>query len=231
VAGLLLVIPSLAFAAVTVKGKVTGQQKLLNSSWNEAKDRKANRFTFREPSATVNAAVRELTAFLPKELAIAAVGTAAPAAKPQPQIVSVSGGRTSPVTIVVAQGQVVQFTNKDPFTHKLYEVGGKLAAEELAPSKSRSWTPPAVGKYELRDQATPSLRSWVVVLPHLAKVTYPTKAGDFELELDPGTYKLRGYFEGNAVGQELEAVVGTVELPLKAPLVVGDVPQDAGTGG
>jgi hypothetical protein len=53
---------------------------------------------------------------------------------------------------------------------------------------------------------------------------YPDRKGEFVLELDPGPYKLRGYFNGEPVGQELDIVITpfpTADQPLKAPLVVG----------
>jgi len=227
----LAAIPSAALAAATVKGRIAGQQKLMNSVWVDAKE-KAKTFTFREPSATVRADVRELTSYLPKELSIVATGGAGSSPKGA-KVVSVAGGRTNPVTIVVAQGQAVQFDNKDPFSHKLYETGGKMQATELPKGKSRTWTPPGPGKFEFRDQLSPSIRSWVVVLPSLAGVTHPDKKGEFSLELEPGSYKLRGYHNGDAVGQELDITVkpAPADQQLKDPLVLGDLPQDAGGGG
>jgi hypothetical protein len=55
-------------------------------------------------------------------------------------------------------------------------------------------------------------------------VGYPDRKGDFAIDLEPGKYKLRGYFNGEPVGTELEVNVTPfpVEQPLKAPLVVGD---------
>lgn len=225
-------LPTAALAAATVKGRLAGQQKLLNPVWLEAKDPKAKTYTFREPSATVRADVREMTSYLPKELCIAAIGAAAPAQKPT-RIVTIAGGRTTPVTIVVAEGQAVQFDNKDPFAHKLYETNGKMVAADILPTKSRTWTPTGTGKFEFRDSTSPSIRSWVVVVPNVVAITHPDKKGEFAIELEQGTYKLRGYHNGDAVGQELEVTVGagTADVPLKSPLVVGDLPQDAGTGG
>ena len=233
----LLAVPSVALAAanvVTVKGKVTGTGKLLNPAWNEAKDPKTHRFTFREPSLTVRQDVRNLTGYLPKELCIAAlVDGKAPTPK-VPLRVTIAGGRTSPVTLVVAEGQQIQFENLDPFPHTLYDTGAKgFAAVETPAAKSRSWTPPGAGKYEIRDKTTPSLRSWIVVEPRAVGVGYPDRKGDFAIDLEPGKYKLRGYFNGEPVGSELDAVVAPVpvEQLLKAPLQVGEGVADAGTGG
>lgn len=229
-AAALVALPLVASAAggpVTVKGKTAGASKLLNPVWNEARDPKQNRFTFREPSATVRPEVRTLTAFLPKELCIAALidGEAKPLK--QAYRVVIAGGRTSFVTLVVAPGQQIQFDNQDNFPHKLYVVGADskgFAPAETLPTKSRTWTPPGPGKYEIRDQLAPSIRSWIVVEPHCANVGYPDRKGDFQIDLEPGTYKLRGYFNGEPVGAELPVTVAPVpvEQPLKAPLAVGD---------
>jgi len=228
--GILVVgLPCFAFAAgpVTAKGKIQGAEKLLNPVWNEAKDPTAHRYTFREPSPTVRPDVRTLTPHAPKEIAVVVLGEGA--AEKVPITVTIAGGRTTPVTIVVPQGQVIQFENKDPFPHKLYDVGSKgLGAVETGPAKSRSWTPPGPGKYEVRDQVAPSIRSWVVVEPKAAKVVYPDRKGEFTIEVDPGPYKLRAYFNGEPVGQELDVVITpfpAVDQPLKAPLVVAETPS------
>jgi len=221
---LILSVPTAAFAAVTAKGKVSGAEKLMNPVWNEAKDPASHRYTFREPSPTVRSDVYALTAFLPKELAVVVIGDKGVPQK-VPVSVSIAGGRTTPVTIVVPEGQAIQFENKDPFPHKLFDTGNKgLGAVETGPAKSRSWTPPGPGKYEIRDQLAPSIRSWVVVEPKAMSSVYPDRKGEFVLELDPGPYKLRGYFNGEPVGQELDIVITpfpTADQPLKAPLVVG----------
>jgi plastocyanin len=223
----LLAVPSVAFAAV-VKGKTQNGSKLLNPSWNEAKNPKLHRYTFREPSATVRSDVWTLTGFLPKELCIAALGDEAKPDK-RPMRVVVAGGRTTPVTLVIAPGQAIQFENHDPFAHTLYDVGNKgLQPTETAKGKQRTWTPPGPGKYEVRDKATPSLRSWIVVEPKAVAVGYPiNRAGDFALELEPGHYTLRGYFNGEAVGKELEIDVRPkpAEQELRNPLVLGEPPE------
>ena len=212
---------------VTVKGKTVGANKLLNPVWNEAKDRNLDRYTFREPSATVRPDVRTLTAFLPKELCIAALvpGDAKPK---QPFYMHIAGGRASRVTLVVAPGQQIEFKNHDPFPHRIYVVGADskgLPPADIGQDKTRSWTPPAPGKYEIRDQLAPSVRSWIVVEPHVTNVGYPDRKGDFQIDLEPGAYTLRGYFNGEPVGVELPINVTPVpvEQPLRVPLVVGEV--------
>ncbi len=112
----LLTAPGVALAAVTVKGKLVNVQGLLNPVWNEAKDPKANRFNFREPSATVRADVRVLRAHLHKEVCVVALGEGAKKGD-KPLRVVVAGGRASPVTLVVAPGQEIQLENHDPWPH------------------------------------------------------------------------------------------------------------------
>jgi hypothetical protein len=221
---------------VTVKGKTVGANKLLNPVWKEAKDPSLHRFTFREPSATVRSDVRTLTAFLPKELCVTALVPGDGKPLKLPYRVVVAGGRTSPVTLVVAPGQQIQFENGDPFAHKLYVVGPDskgFSAVETGSAKSRTWTPPGPGKYEIRDQMAPSVRSWVVVEPHVVNVGYPDRKGDFQIDLDPGAYTLRGYFNGEPVGTELPINVTPVPVdqPLKAPLVVGESDAPPGPPG
>ena len=216
-------VPGVAFAAVTAKGKLSGADKLLNPVWTEAKDPNAHRYTFREPSPTVRPDVRTLTGHLPKELAIVVLGEKGTAQK-VPVTVIIAGGRTTPVTIVVPEGQVIPFENRDPFPHKIYDTGNKgLTEVETGTTKSRSWTPPGPGKYEIRDRLSPSVRSWVVVEPKAMASTYPDRKGDFAIDLEPGPHKLRAYFNGEPVGQELDVVITPfpAEQALKAPLVVG----------
>lgn len=234
----LIALPGLALADVpvkttlTAKGRITGGAALQNPVWNEAKERAAHRYTFREPSPTVLADARALSGYLPKELCIVALGDKG-APNPRPLRVVVAGGRTTPVTLVVAEGQQIQFENRDPFPHRIYDTGKKgLLAGDMQPTKTRAWTPPGPGKYEIRDETTPSLRSWIVVEPKTVGVSYPNAKGDFGIELDPGNYKLRGYFNGEPVGDELPIVIlpGQPEQTLRDPLVVGK-PKTAGSGG
>lgn len=229
---MLVAVPAGAMGATaTLKGHIVGTQKLVNPVWEEATAPGSHRYQFREPSPAVSKDVRTtLTGYLPKELCIVALGEKATPTK-LPLRVVIVGGRTSPVTLVVASGQQILFENQDPFPHKLYDTGtGGLAAGETPPSKSRSWTPPAPGKYEIRDKLAPSVRSWIVVEPRAVQVAYPDRKGDFAIDLEPGKYLLRGYFNGVAVGTEQEVLLGPTEQLLKAPLVVGDVPPVAVPG-
>lgn len=222
--------PGLALAA-TVKGRIVGTAKLFNPVWAEAKEPDAYRYTFREPSPTVRPDVRALVGHMPKELCIAALGETGKPAQ-TPLRVVVAGGRTTPVTLVVAPGQQIQFENRDPFPHKLYEATGKggLPPGDTLPTKTRAWTPPGPGKYEIRDQAAPSVRSWIVVEPKVVAVAYPDRKGEFSIDLEPGKYKLRGYFAGEPVGTEMAVDVAAGNETLRNPLAVGEV-ADAGAGG
>lgn len=224
VGALAVLVPVTAFAAATVKGKVANTQELLNPVWNEAKDPAKHRFNFREPASTVPADARVLRGHISKELCIAALQEKGEALKTPIRVV-VQGGRTSPVTIVVPPGQELQFENHDPFPHNIYEVSGKGGFNEgvMAPDKNRNWTPPGPGKYELRDKSAPSLRSWVVVEAKVVKSVYPNRKGDFAMELEPGSYTLVGFFNGEKVGDPLQVEVkpAPAEQLLKDPLKVG----------
>lgn len=215
-----------AAAAITVKGKLSGIQSLLNPVWNEAKDPKNHRFTFREPSATVSKDVRILMGHLPKELCIAVLGPEKAQAEKVPLRMVIAGGRTTPVTLVVAEGQQIQLENHDPFKHKLYTTDpkGGFPDAELLETKSITWTPPGPGKYEIRDKLVPSLRTWIVVEPNTVTVGYPNRKGEFALALEPGTYTLQGYFNGEAVGEAmpLELKPAPTTLQLQKPLKVGE---------
>jgi plastocyanin len=213
-----------ALAAVTLKGKVVNTSELLNLVWNEAKDPKNRRYNFREPAATVPPDLRVLRGHLSKELCIVALAEGAQAMK-TPLRVVVGGGRTSPTTLVIPPGQELQFENRDPFPHNLYEVSGKggLGEGQMAAEATRNWTPPGPGKYEIRDKLTPSLRSWVVVDAKAKKSVYPNRKGDFAMELEPGAYELRAYFNGEPVGEAMPVEVkpAPAEQTLPNPLKAG----------
>lgn len=223
-AAALLLVPGAAAAAVTIQGKLSGADKLLNPVWNEAKEPTSHRYSFREFSAAVPPEHRILRGFLPKELCIAVLADAGKAEK-VPLRVVVAGGRTTPVTLVVPEGQQIQFENRDPFHHHLYETTGKGGFPEgkMLADKSVNWTAPGPGTYEIRDRRFPSLRSWIVVEPRTLTVAYPNLKGEFAVSLEPGSYTLRGYHNGNKVGEDLAIEVKPAPQTqlLTAPLVVG----------
>ena len=234
-----LLAPSLGHAQdtpepVTVSGQVKGGETLLNAAWNEAADPKKHRYSFRAPSATVSGDAKRLAAYLPKELCIVALLPSKVDAAEVPVTMTVSGGRTTPVTVVVRQGQQVQIQNHDPFPHRLYDVGkvaNGLGPEDIDPTKSRTWTPPGPGKYELRDEYSPSLRSWIVVEPKAAVTTYPKMDGSFTFaEIQPGSYTLKGYFMGEPVKEPALPIVVKPILKVQKllkPLIVGKPKKDA----
>jgi hypothetical protein len=181
--------------------------------WNEAKDPGSHRYTFREPSPSVPADARILRGHLSKEVCIVALteGKAEPLKKPIRVVVE--GGRTSPVTLVVAEKQEILFENHDPWDHAIYEVSekGGLTRGTMTPEKAgseshkRTWTPPGPGVYEIRDEISPGLRSWVVVEPRTHRALFPNRKGDFDkLELDPGNYTLVAYYSGKQVATPFE---------------------------
>jgi hypothetical protein len=220
---LLFLVPTAVLAA-TAKGRVVNTQDLLNPVWNEAKDPNARRYTFREPAASVPPESRILRGHLSKELCLVALADGAQPLK-TPLRIKISGGRTSFVTLVVPQGQEIRFENHDPTPHSPYEVSGAggFTKGMMQPDGARSWTPPKPGKYEIRDELSPSLRAWVVVEPRAMKSVYPNRKGEFAMELEPGTYELRGYYNGEPVGEPmpLEVKPAPAEQPIKDPLKVG----------
>jgi hypothetical protein len=210
--------------AAHVRGAVVGYQHLLNPVWEEAKDTERHLFSFREPVPTVRAEFRRLYPHIPKELCLALLSTERTTPQ-KPVLVRVGGGRTTPVTIVVAPGTQLQFQNSDPFAHRLYAVGNAtFPASDTVKGGVRSLTAPASGSIEIRDEAAPSLRMWVITEPNVAAVAYPSLKGDFALSADtPGDYRLQAYFAGKKVGPEVPVKVGTADIDLsKAPLKVAD---------
>lgn len=226
------VVPSVAFAA-QVKGRVAGADKLMNSVWNESKEVAAHRFTWREPSPTVRADFRKLFAFAPKEVCVAAIATTEQKGGNVPLLVTVGGGRTTPVTLVVAPGTRLRFENHDPFPHKLYAVGqSTFPAAEQASMAARDWTAPGPGKYEIRDELSPSVRSWIVVEPNVAAVSYPARDGTFLFaDLPPGEYSIKAFFEGVPVGSPKPLVVGAAPLEMREPLPLVTAPDKPASGG
>lgn len=225
----LLALPSVALAQpkkVAIKGKVQGGETLLNPVWVEASDAKSHRYTFRTRSTSAGKQQRP-TAYLPRELCIAVLRKEGAAeTRGTPVTVGVSGGRTTPVTIVVPEGQPLQFVNHDPFSHRLLDVSsGGLGPEETKAGGNRTWKPPKAAVFEVRDQLAPSLRSWVVVEPRTIASGYPKRSGEFVVrDLEPGAYDLQAYFMGKPVGKALaiDVKVGAEEQEIRDPLVVAE---------
>jgi plastocyanin len=220
VAAGLALLPSTADAA-HVKGQFQGFRSLQNPVWAEAKDPKNHGYSFREPVPTVRAEFRRPFPHIPKELCVAAIAAGPQKAQP-PVLIRVGGGRTTPVTIVVTPGTRLTFQNTDPFKHKIYGVGIKtFASSETGPGATRDWSVPEAGVFEIRDDAAPSLRMWIVAEPNVASVAYPSLKGEFSINVqEPGDYTLQAYFSGKKVGAPMPVTVTEKDLELKAPIKV-----------
>jgi hypothetical protein len=203
-------------AGPNVKGKITGQEKLVPDVYAEAAKPESRRWTWREPSPSVAAQFRTLSANPSRDLCIAA--TTSGNAGPQEAIrMTVTGGRVFPTTIVVSPGTPLAFKNFDPFKHRLYVVGNpSFKAEDLGPNQVRSWSASGAGKYEVRDELFPSVRTFVIVDPQVVQVAYPGRDGAFGLTLPAGEYVLKAFFAGKQVGKPTTVTAkekSTVTLP------------------
>jgi hypothetical protein len=207
-----------------VKGKITGQDKLVPDVYAEAAKPESRRWTWREPSPSVAAQFRTLSANPSRDLCIAA--TTSGNAGPQEAIrMTVTGGRVFPTTIVVSPGTPLAFKNFDPFKHRLYVVGNaSFKAEDLAPNQVRSWSSSGAGKYEIRDELFPSVRTFVIVDPQVVQVAYPGRDGAFGLSLPGGEYVLKAFFAGKQVGKPT-----TVTAKDKSTVTLND-PLNVGAG-
>ena len=127
-----------------IRGRVSGQDKLLPDVYAEAAKPKANRWTWREPSPAVEAQFRTLSANLSRDVCIAA--TSASTAGPQePVLMKITGGRIVPTTLAVSPKTKLVLKNLDPFPHKAYIVGNKgFSAEVIQPNGPKS----VMGKFK-----------------------------------------------------------------------------------
>src|ERR1700722_881623 len=185
----------------TLKGKVSGWDKLLPGTYQEASKPDSHRFTWREPSPTVKQDFRRLSASVSRDVCVAAFGSGA-AAPHDSQRVFVTGERVSPSTIVLSVGSRLSFKNADPFPHSLYEVGNaSWGANPTAPGSSRDWAASAAGAHVIRDPLFPSLVMYVVVDAAAAEATYPDRDGNFTMNLPTGDYTIKAFFDGKPVGK------------------------------
>lgn len=205
-----------------MRGRLEGYRLLQNPVWAEARDPKHHGYSFREPVPTVRAEFRRLYPHIPKEVCIAALAATPQKPPATAVLVRVGGGRTTPVTMVVAPGTKLSFQNTDPFKHRLYIVNLKtFGASDTLPGGTREWTVPEAGSFEIRDEAAPSLRMWVVAEPSVAGIAYPSLKGEFSVPVEAaGEYRLQAFFAGKRVGPELpvtlkEADVDVSRTPLK----------------
>jgi hypothetical protein len=213
-----------AAMAGPVKGRIAGQEKLVPDVYAEAAKPDAHRYAWREPSPTVRGEFRTLFANPSRDICIAAVEAAAAPAH-EPILVRITGGRTIPTTIAVAPGTRLAFENRDPFPHRLYQVGSTTwHSEVINPAARREWTATGPGRFEFRDELFSSVRSYVVVDPGVVDVAYPGHDGAFAYSaLPPGDYVLKAFFQGKIVGKPVAVTVkGNVLVDLKDPLNVGE---------
>ncbi len=214
--------------APNVKGKITGQDKLLPEVYAEAAKTESHRWTWREPSPSVQAQFRVLSANPSRDLCIAATSSGNAAAGEAIRM-TVTGGRVFPTTIVVSPGTPLAFKNFDPFKHRLYVVGNpSFKAEDMAAGQVRSWSASGAGKYEIRDELFPTVRTFVIVDPQVVQVAYPGRDGAFGLTLPAGEYVLKAFFQGKQVGKPTPVNAKEKSaLELKDPFNVGTT-EEAG---
>lgn len=205
-----------------VKGKITGYDKLVPEVYAEAAKPEARRWTWREPSPSVAAQFRALAPNPSRDICIAA--TTGANQEKQEFLMTVTGGRVFPTTIVVTPNTTLAFKNFDPFKHRIYVMGPGaqklLPADDLQPNAVRKWSAQGPGRYEIRDELVPSVRTFVIVDPQVVQVAYPGRDGAFGFNLPAGEYVLKAFFNGHAVGKQIQFTAkdrGTVELkePMK----------------
>lgn len=212
----------LAGGNTAVKGKVQGWDKLFPAIYAEASKPEAHRYTWREPSPTVKQDFRKLTANVSRDVCVAAIGSGA--AQPhESEKVFVTGGRITPSTIVVSPGTRLQFKNADPFPHQLYEdKNAGWAATPTAPGSTRDYAAAGPGVHVIRDQLFSSIVMYVVVEPNAVDFAMPDREGNFSLQVPPGEYTLKAYFDGKPTGKPQDGLnVGEREVDLKEPLGLG----------
>jgi hypothetical protein len=194
-------------AAGPVKGRITGQEKLVPDVYVEASKPEAHRYAWREPSPTVKSDFRALSANPSREICIAAT-EAANAPAHEPILLKITGGRTIPASIVVSPGTRLSFENRDPFPHRLYQVGSTVwKAETINPGARREWSATGAGRMEFRDELFPTVRTYVVVDPQVVEIAYPGRDGAFAMNLQPGDYVLKAFFAGKQVGKPVSVTV------------------------
>lgn len=210
--------------AAKVKGKVTGFRALVNPVWDEARDPKKRGYSFREIVPTVKPEFRHLFPHIPKELCIVALAEGKQAPQKTAILIRVGGGRTTPVTIVVPPGQQLQFHNTDPFKHRLYGVGvSTFQPGDTIKGARRDWTASTAGSFEIRDEAAPSLRMWVIAEPNVAAIAYPNLKGEFALTVPTeGKYTVQAYFAGKKIGPGIPVEVKGGDIDMKEPLKVAE---------
>jgi len=223
-AGLALLAVASPAAAAKVKGKVTGWYGLVNPVWEESRDAKKHGYTFREAVPTVGEKFRRAFPHIPKELCIAAIAADKQPTPKTATLIRIGGGRTTPVTIVVTPGTQFQFLNTDPFKHRLFGVNVQtFQPGDTIKGAHRDWAAPSVGSFEIRDEAAPSLRMWVIADPNVAGFSYPSSKGEFNITVPAdGAYTIQAYFAGKKVGPAVPVDVKSGDVEIKEPIKVAE---------
>lgn len=222
--GVLSLLTVTAYAAgPNVRGKISGQEKLVPDVYAEAAKPEAKRWSWREPSPSVDAKYRTLAADPSRDVCIAAM-RAEDQGPLDPLRMTITGGRVMPTTIVVTPGTQLLFKNFDPFKHRVYVVGQKtMGPEDLEANRERKWAAPAPGRYEVRDELFPSIRTFIVVDKQVAAISYPGRDGAFGFTLPQGEYVLKAFFGGKQVGKPMQlAAKDKSSTELKDPLNLVD---------
>lgn len=219
----------------TLKGKVTGWEKLLPQVYAEAAKNDSRSYTWREPSPTVKQEFRRLSVNVSRDVCVVALGAGAPQAH-EPVAIKVTGGRMTPSTIVLSPGSRLSFKNVDPFPHTLYEVHRDAprdtpreaphdawAASPTAPGSAREWAAGAAGVHEIRDQLFPSVVMYVVVDPAAVEFAFPDRDGAFSMTLPPGDYTFKAFFDGKQAGKDMAGlhVPDRGLFDLREPMALG----------
>jgi hypothetical protein len=206
----------------TVKGKVTGWERLFPQVYADVARPDSHRFTWREPSPTVKQDFRKLSSNVSRDVCVAAFGAGA-APPHEPKAVKVTGGRITPATIVLSPGSRLAFKNGDPFPHQLYEEKNPAwAANATAPGSTREWAATATGLHVIRDMLFPSVVMYIVVDANAVDFDFPDHEGQFTLNVVPGEYTVKAFFDGKPTGKPVDDVkVEAKGIDLKEPLAVG----------
>lgn len=209
---------------LNVRGRIVGQEKLIPEVYAEAAKPDSRRWTWREPSPSVDPKFRVLSANPSRDICIAATGSNVP--DKQEHRMTVTGGRVFPTTIAVTPKTGLVFKNFDPFPHRIYVLNANgqavLPPADLGAGQTRTWAPDGAGKYEVRDELFPSVRTYVVVDPNVVAIVYPGRDGAFGFALPSGDYVLKAFFNGKQVGKSVQVVASNKGMELAKPLDLGE---------
>ena len=212
-----------------MKGRIAGQERLVPDVYAEAAKPDAHRWAWREPSPSVRAEFRALSANPSRDICIAAIESAA-APPHEPILIKITGGRTIPTTIAVSPGTRLAFENRDPFPHKLYQVGSTIwKAEVMNPASRREWSaPPGAGRFRVPRRALPE-RAHRSSSSTRASSTWRIRgatARSRSSALPQGDYVLKAFFQGKPVGKPVGVTVkGPLLIDMKDPLNLAEASQ------